>query len=182
MLPPAVRFADVAAFAARCGLVETRRVPQVFPARPEPAAAAWSLPDDAPDGPVALRFAYHVNPDRRFVTSHGDLADDLARAARRSLGEVTAATVEAALATGSDEDAFTAAFLATGFDPTVAVPLLVAATQRRDDYVAEGCVRAMECVGSREVVPFLRALKYNAARSGALRFLAGDVAAALSSR
>lgn len=176
VLSATARFEAVDEHLSRCGLRLDQIEPQVFPARPEPASAAWV----GPDGEVVGVFRYRVNPDRRTLALYGDDADAIARTIRASLGTIEFDEIATRLRSGTAEEAFVAAFLASAADDPGVVGLLCDGLRDRDAYVGIGCLRALEIVGDPAVVPTLRAIRADGDRAGELRLLAGEIADALA--
>lgn len=175
VLAPEVRFRAVDEHLTRCGLSLAEVEPQVFPARPEPAAAFWA----AEDGEIVAVFGYQVNPDRRTLVLVGDEAEPLASTVSRTLGVLSFEAISEQLETADSESAFIACFLLAATGDPRAFDALARALDERDEHVAVGCIRSMELLGDPRAVPLLREVRRDPERAGEVRLLAGEIADAL---
>lgn len=176
VLSESARFEDVHALLLRCGLVLEGRVPQVFPARDEPAIAIWR----SPDARTEITFRYWVDPDRRAVDLEGDDAADLADVLAGSVGVDDVDQLLAELAEDDASVARRAAFRVASSQSPRAAAALLRSVEHRDEYVATAALRALEWLGDPTVASALRAFASDPERAPVLRALAREIASTLA--
>ena len=175
VLQDSVRTSDVDAHFARLGFAAVELVPRVFPGRAEPARTSWETDDEATRATLWVEVA----PPRRVLSVEGADAEAVADTVCRTLGVTTRAQLLEALSGSSDEAAFAAVYkLADGFGAAAVPPIVACLSGYPSDYLASGCVRALERVG-RAALEALDDARGDARHAPATRALASAAASAL---
>lgn len=170
-----VRAPDVDTHFARLGFAVSELVPRVFPGRAEAARTVWVTDDERTRAVLWVE----VDPPRRIVAIQGEHADEIAHTVRLRLGALDREALVARLFGKSDARAFAAAYqLADGYLDEAIAPLDDCLRGKPSDYVASGCVRALERVGP-AALDVLDSIRLDDAHSPAVRVLASAAASSL---